>query len=182
MCLDIPLLGPPSAPSQMKRLPESSHFSVERHWRWHKAPHHLFQHRPKFSRTCSIKAHGLNQKTICKVIQRQRNRYNPPRRKHIHCTHFVLIKHIYLGWIYKGLYRVRGSRGHLPACAWNFPSYSLLCVLPTENHHDLNSKHTSAVTEQHRSLIAERRPVIDVKFNAHYWAAPQNTEVRSFHQ
>lgn len=42
ICLDISLLTHPSVLCLMKRLPESSQFTVEQHWRWYDEIHHLF--------------------------------------------------------------------------------------------------------------------------------------------
>lgn len=125
MCLDISLFNPPSAPSLMKRLPESSPFSVEQHWRWQKAPHHLFQHWPWSNRSSKIKVHGLYQLCVHYTETRKQNKsHTNPHRGN---TFTNTLKHSFLSNTYtQNIYRVkvpfRGSREHLIAWPLNLPS------------------------------------------------------------
>lgn len=144
-----------------RKLPVFSWTSLE----MTRSTHHLFQHRPESSRVIGSKFMVYVIENSLYFIQRQEVDMKVtqihPEKIHSdtytlhHIKNLLPIKHILLGYIYKGLNTVRG-REQLIACAWNLTSCGwqsfLLCVLQTVNH---TQKQTSAVTEQTSDLLQQ---------------------------
>lgn len=99
-------------------------------------------------------------------IQRQRNKCKKEAQIHLGeiysdtYTLYCSLWNIYPGYNKKKINTVIDFRKLLIACHRIIPSCGqpicLLCVLRTVDQQDLNSKHTSVVTEQHLSLISAR--------------------------